>query len=285
MGCKGSQVQILSSRPLTTKQARPAFILGEHMYKAIAIDMDGTLLKSDKTISPYDIDMVKRASKVAKVFICSARGPVSLNAYLDTLGLLGDKSQYTIAYNGAYIYRDDLEVIYDNAIKKETITEVISHLIQKETSLDIILYTAKVIKTVKEIEDLSSFIEREAIYKLSIAGTKEQISKWRHNLPDKAYTELEVHKSDDYALECVRKGRTKIEGLKDMCASMEIDLKDLMCIGDGENDVGMLEMAGLGVAMGNAKNEVKAHADVVTSTNDEDGVGKAIAKYLFEEDL
>lgn len=76
--------------------------------------------------------------------------------------------------------------------------------------------------------------------------------------------------------DCIRKGISKATGIDAICQYYGIDLQDTMAVGDGGNDIAMLQHAGIGVAMGNASDEVKAHADYVTDTVDNDGVAKLL---------
>jgi hydroxymethylpyrimidine pyrophosphatase-like HAD family hydrolase len=70
--------------------------------------------------------------------------------------------------------------------------------------------------------------------------------------------------------------------LKYISKRFDIDRQEIIAIGDNENDISMLNYAGLGVAMGNAAENTKKASDIITSTNDEDGVSKVIEKYILE---
>lgn len=78
--------------------------------------------------------------------------------------------------------------------------------------------------------------------------------------------------------DCIRKGTNKATGIDAICRYYGIDLKDTMAVGDGGNDITMLRHAGIGVAMGNASDEVKTHADYITDTVDEDGIANLLHK-------
>jgi len=96
----------------------------------------------------------------------------------------------------------------------------------------------------------------------------------------KAYT---VIRSEADSLEVLNKHASKGQALKELAASLDIPKGRVMAIGDSGNDIDMVEYAGLGIAMGNAVIEVKDVADVITDTNDENGVATAIERYFFGE--
>ena len=83
------------------------------------------------------------------------------------------------------------------------------------------------------------------------------------------------------SIEIMKDGVNKCSGVKELAAMHGIDMKNVMTLGDYNNDMPMIRAAGLGVAMGNALDDVKACADYVTDTNDHDGVAKAIEKFVL----
>lgn len=96
----------------------------------------------------------------------------------------------------------------------------------------------------------------------------------------KKQEDLEVVSSGKINFEVMSKGTSKGIAVKKFCDILGIDSKEVICIGDNENDISMIKFAGLGIAMGNATDEVKSMADFVTDTNVNDGVAKALRKIL-----
>lgn len=88
--------------------------------------------------------------------------------------------------------------------------------------------------------------------------------------------------ADPLNIEISALGVSKASGIKKVCECLQIDLKAVMAIGDGHNDLEMLQTVGLGVAMGNAADQVKAVADATTTSNEEDGVAQAIQRFIFQ---
>jgi Cof subfamily protein (haloacid dehalogenase superfamily) len=93
--------------------------------------------------------------------------------------------------------------------------------------------------------------------------------------------EVSIVSSFSNNIEIMNHGISKGNAVKILAAYYGIKKEEIICFGDAENDISMLEYAGLGIAMGNAEAYVKEKADYVTDTNDNDGVAKAIEKYIF----
>lgn len=93
---------------------------------------------------------------------------------------------------------------------------------------------------------------------------------------------IEMTNSHPFNIECNPKGINKASGLREVCKLYGINMSEVVAIGDSLNDVAMIREAGLGVAMGNAQEEVKKIADIVTATNDEDGVARVIQNFVLK---
>lgn len=100
------------------------------------------------------------------------------------------------------------------------------------------------------------------------------------NLPKELFEKYTVLKTSPFTIEVLHKKSSKGEGVKILSEKLNIERKDIICIGDSGNDHHMIEYAGLGVAMGNAFPEIKEIADYITLTNDENGVAHVINKFI-----
>lgn len=252
------------------------------MYRALVTDMDGTLLRDDKTISKFNKEMITKIKDEKKIILASARGLYGLDRYLEELGLLNRKDQYTIAFNGSYIIRNDHEVLYDAHIDLKAARYLIIYLLVNAPELEVFIYNKDGIKSLRDINDLDSYLKATHIYKIGARGMTDSVLKWRHNLPKEIYDYMEVTNSDLYSFECVTKGMTKCEGLKKLCSILDIRAEEVIACGDGENDVEMIEYAGLGVAMANGLEILKKRADYISSSNNDDGVGKVIERFMLD---
>ena len=131
---------------------------------------------------------------------------------------------------------------------------------------------------------LISELQEDRVYNKAVIGFDQafldaQIQK----IPSEIRESFEVIKSRDMLLEFMPKGVTKAYGLSLLVRDLGLKQTEVMSIGDEENDLSMIEYAGMGVAMGNAVAQVKAVADIVTATNEEDGVAKVVETYILQE--
>jgi Cof subfamily protein (haloacid dehalogenase superfamily) len=135
-------------------------------------------------------------------------------------------------------------------------------------------------------DDLEKIIEEnyQIILKVVIVSDMDEIGelkKLRNEIIN--MMDVEVVSSAENNIEIMSKGISKGNAVKILGDIYGISKDEIICIGDSENDISMIEYAGLGIAMANATDDLKAAADYVTDTNDNDGVAKAIEKIVFEK--
>lgn len=173
--------------------------------------------------------------------------------------------------------------IIDQKIKYSNIKELIKFIVQN-VNYEWIFYTYYDRFNINNIDDLNQFILKNDIYKIVCLSTKEDISTLRILANEKYGHLFQITSSELTRIEFVKKGATKLKGIKKLLEKLEIDRTEIIAIGDGENDIDMIEFAGCGIAMGNAPNIVKQAADIIADTNDNDGVGKILIE-LFENTI
>ncbi|AIY84846.1 MAG: Cof-type HAD-IIB family hydrolase [Clostridium baratii] len=271
--------------------------------KLICIDMDGTLLKDKKTVSEENLNSIKLAiKKGVKVVITTGRIYDCAKMYSEKIGL----DTPIIASNGAFIgYKD--KVIYNNPLKKEDILKFLEvtkkHglkayltanfgiISQEELAED---HVYKILnKTLKDEEKVKLIVSddiKEEIEKFdgeilkgvcADKNNKVNLIKAREEL-ESLNTNMEIVSSWNDNFEVMRNGSTKGDAVRYLANYFGIDKEEVMCIGDSENDLSMIKYAGTGVAMGNASEDIKSVADYVTDTNVNDGVAKAINKFVLK---
>lgn len=276
-------------------------------YKMIAMDMDGTLLTTDKQVSKKSMEVLKKAADMGiKLVVCTGRIFTSAWIYADLIGTEAP----IIASNGAYIREKDRdEVVYMKTLQKETIYKVVK--ITKEYGLHPLIFTAdtifaeKVIFTAKMYEkqneslpedkkvkitvtkDLEKTIEEnhEKILKIVVVSEMDEIEKLnelRNEIADTVDVSIVASMSNNF--EVMSNGISKGNAVKILGEIYGITPEETICIGDNENDLSMIEYAGCGVAMSNGAEHLKSAADYITDTNDNDGVAKAIEKFAFGDD-
>lgn len=276
-------------------------------YKMIAMDMDGTLLTTDKQVSKKSMEVLKKAADMGiKLVVCTGRIFTSAWIYADLIGTEAP----IIASNGAYIREKDRdEVVYMKTLQKEAIYKIVK--ITKDYGLHPLIFTAdtifaeKVIFTAKMYEkqneslpedkkvkitvtkDLEKTIEEnhEKILKIVVVSEMneiEKLNKLRNEIADTVDVSIVASMSNNF--EVMSKGISKGNAVKILGEIYGISPEETICIGDNENDLSMIEYAGCGVAMSNGAEHLKSAADYITDTNDNDGVAKAIEKFAFGDD-
>lgn len=261
----------------------------------IALDLDGTLLKDDKTISPTTKEMIIRAKKQGHVVVIATGRPFrSSELYYQELEL----DTPIVNFNGAYIHHPldhhwgsyhspmDINVAMDiinicnsydfHNIIAEVKDEVFFHY-HDEKLLDIFHFGNPQVTT----GDLRNFL-RDSPTSLLIHTEEEQSKQIRRHL-SAVHAEVIEHRSwaaPWHVIEIIKSGLHKAVGLKKIAEYYHISRERIIAFGDEDNDLEMLEYAGRGVAMGNAIDEVKNIADDITLTNEKDGVGLYLADLL-----
>lgn len=117
-------------------------------------------------------------------------------------------------------------------------------------------------------------------YKLLLLGDEEQLNEFETFIPQEWRNEFYVVRSQKYLIEVLTKGVNKAFGLEKLAKELNIQSSEIAAIGDAANDIEMLKYAGLAIAMGNASEEVKAVSYIVTDTNENNGVIKAIDQLI-----
>lgn len=269
------------------------------MIKLIAIDLDGTLLNSNKEISARNKEALAQAKAAGvKIVICTGRPLAAIGIYLDDLNLR-DNGDYSITFNGGLVQKNDTgEIIEKASMPVENIHDLFELAKSLNVPLDI-LSDGLVLQlpTTKDHESLYSQLNKLLTYesyelaqlttdriynKAVIAVDQTYLDEQIKKIPRPFYDRYEIIKTRSNLLEFMPKGITKAYGISLLARDLGIKQEEIMTIGDEENDLPMIEYAGLGVAMENAVARVKDLADVITDTNDNDGVAQAVEKFVLE---
>jgi len=268
------------------------------MYKLLAIDMDGTLLKDDKTISKRCKDSLKKADELGvKVVLTTGRPIQGIKGYLEELELTKE-GDYVIAINGALISSaSDYSVISSSATLTGKDVKYIYNKI-RDLNTYVHVFTSKddlvnerskfsddeekrIGLKVKVVDFLKDVKDGDEILKVVLEEEKHILDEITDKVPRELFEEYNVIRSVDFMLEFMKKGCNKATGLDILAQHLGINKDEIIAVGDAENDIEMIEYAGLGIAMGNAKNEIKALANFVTKSNEEDGLAYIIDKFIL----
>lgn len=266
------------------------------MYKAIFIDIDGTLRNDFGEISNRTKEAIKNAVKSGiKVIICSGR-PIRSTVEVSKMCFA---SEYIITSNGAYGYDyKENKCLFKNQMKKEACIKL--YYIAKENDINFIMNTEKGRFVIKKTDN-----EYDTLLKESIESFVEKLDVMQCLLQDKSFDKIknlkpEIEKIENVGIKNQSKALTNPKekprkvtyydiadektskgfGVQKMCQLFNIDLKEAVSIGDDYNDVTMFDVTGLSIAMGNANDEVKSKAKYVTFTNNEDGVALVLENLI-----
>ncbi|WP_026505691.1 Cof-type HAD-IIB family hydrolase [Butyrivibrio sp. NC3005] len=266
-------------------------------YRAIALDLDGTLTNSKKEVSKRNKDAVKMAAqKGIKIIIATGRPTPGVTKISHVLEL--DKvGGYVLAYNGGLI----IDCKSGEVVRRETIPTEYYHTIvssARRHGVTALTYDSEGIITendkdeyahiearingipVKKVFQLDRVAANDPVVKFLIVGEPKKLKPVYDDLKEKMEGKVTIFYSEPYFLEVMPNGIEKASSLELLLNKLDIDRKYLMACGDGFNDIPMLKYAGLAVAMENAQEETKQWADFIAPSNDEDGVGIAIEKFI-----
>lgn len=270
--------------------------------KLITIDIDDTLVNTAKQVTPRVKAALNEATaQGVKVVLTTGRPLPGVQEYLDELGLNNRDDQYAVTYNGGVVQTTSgkalggQELSYDDYLTLREVANDLGAYLQVETldaaytTDDTINYWASrenfLIKMPLHVTDMAEMDPNDHYVKFMFIGDEADVDRWREALPQAIRDKYYIVKSTPQHLEFMHKDAAKGSGLLALAELLGIDRSETMALGDQQNDLTMIEAAGLGVAMGNAVPEVKAIADVETTTQNEDGVGVAVEKWVLGRDV
>lgn len=263
-------------------------------YKVIALDIDGTLTRNDKTISPRTRDAVIKAQEMGvKIVICSGRPAYGIAPLADELRI-GEYGGFVVAYNGGQIVdwatketvysvclADDVKPVVCDVAKKHGFTIFTycgKEIITEHPDNQYVQHSSRGNKmAVRKVDDFCNALDYD-VNKCMIVGDPDELARFEPVVVNAVEGMANAYRSEAFFLEVVPQGVEKSVGLSNLLDHLGLTREQLMAFGDGYNDRGMIEYAGMGIAMANAKDTVKAVADYVTLSNEEDGVADAIER-------
>lgn len=265
-------------------------------YKMIFSDMDGTLLKSETEISQKNVDKVIQAVRMGTEFvICTGRGVYGVERFLDQLKLMG-RDGYVICQNGAAVYDlRDMRLAIQHNFTADVLRPVVETA--RKLGVAVYLYDDRTFMAEKMTEEVEAYcrvmhtdmrilpdgLEYEGRYtKCLLSGPTEKLERLKLEVAPAIDGQLNMFFSSPTYLEFVKKGVNKGKAMEETAAKAHVDLKEVIAIGDSENDLSMIQKAGLGIAVANAQDHVKAAADFVTQgTCREDAVAEVIDRFIL----
>lgn len=269
-------------------------------YKIIALDIDGTLVRNNGELSPAVQEGLIRAQRDygMRVILASGRPTPALTSLAKALEL--DRySGYLLPYNGgrAYNARALSHPIVEHTLPEGIVPELYS--VCQEMGACILTYTdtelvserindpyvqLEVAITKMPTRELKDFVQEapQRPTKCLATGSPELIKRLEEVMRKRFGSRIAAFRSSPNFLELVPLGVNKGNTLSRLLERLDYDRSELIAVGDSYNDLEMIQLAGLGVAMANADEAIKSCADYVTLSNEEDGVLHLLHKYLFD---
>lgn len=266
--------------------------------KLLALDLDGTLLNSDKQVSAENQKALRAARKKGvKVVLTTGRPLAAIGEFLKDLDLIDD-NEFAITFNGGLVQRNTGEILGKVTFGYEEVRAIRELTTALGLSLDLV-DGGDVYALHSEVPSLyptcnpglnhmptafEALNANQTFNKAVSCCDGTLIDQQLPRIPQSFHDRFEIFKSRSIVLEWSPKGVHKAKGLERLIALLGIEKKAVMACGDEANDLSMIKWAGYGVAMGNATDDLKAAADIVAPlTNDEDAVAWAINKYILKE--
>lgn len=269
-------------------------------YKLLVLDVDGTLLNSQRELTKRTVATLRKVQSIGiKVALASGRPTYGILPIAKALDL-GNHDGFIISYNGAQVVSARTgEVLFERSIDPQMIPylekkaqktgmtmayydgdEVISTDIQNEHIVDEAKMNGM---KLRQVEQLSIAIEDRPTEVMLVCDDEEELAGLSDHMQRHLNGVMDTIHSNPYMLEIVGYQVGKSYAMSALVQKMGISLDEVIAIGDGGADINMIQMAGTGIAMGNATENVRRCADFSTLDNDHDGAALAIEKAIVAE--
>ena len=269
-------------------------------YKLLVLDVDGTLLNDEREISKRTLAALLKVQQMGvRIVLASGRPTYGLMPLAKTLEL-GNYGGFVLSYNGCQIIKaQNGEILFERRINPE----MLPCLEKKARKNGFAIFTYHDDTLITDSPD-NEYIKNEALLNNLKIIREDEFSTAIDFAPckcmlvsdkEKALIGLEQHwekrlagtqdafRSEPYFLEVVPCGVNKANTLGALLEHLGVTREEVIAVGDGVCDVTMLQLAGMGVAMGHSQDSVKVCADYVTASNEEDGVALAVEKLILAE--
>ncbi|NJD04051.1 MAG: HAD family phosphatase, partial [Ruminiclostridium sp.] len=262
-------------------------------YRFMAVDIDGTLLDSSGRLTEANKEAIRMAVWEGLIFTLSTGRPVQgVQSLINALQL----DTPVITYNGAMVVMGkSREILYEQKLSAKDAKNVIelgnqwgcmvavwveNKLYVNELSEEAIRYSTIAGIAPEKIVDMETLV-RDGVTKVLWNDDPAVVGKYQEEIGSYLSGNVNYHTSRPMFLEFVDKKASKALAMEKIGEHFGIRREEMIAVGDGFNDLSMIEYAGLGVAMANAKEAIRQKADYVTLSNDDDGVAHVIRKFVL----
>lgn len=263
-------------------------------YKLIALDLDGTLNNSKKIITNKTKDALIKAQQLGvKVVLASGRPTAGLYREAEVLNMKEYNGMF-LSYNGAKVVEYTTnKCIYEKALSSEDTHKMLKHL--KKFSVNVMVTSGEYLLVedidgykseyearlnnlkLKQVDDLDKYVDFQP-NKILISAEPEYLALVADEIKEPFGDRLSIYFSTPFYLEVMANNIDKAQALDKIAKHLGIESDEVIAFGDGHNDIPMIEYAGLGVAMANAVDDLKAAANEITLSNDDDGIAYILSK-------
>jgi Cof subfamily protein (haloacid dehalogenase superfamily) len=252
-------------------------------YRIVFFDIDGTITNHEDGSIPHStIEAIKTLKNKGIKVVAATGRPLSMCKELQDLGI-----ETFITANGGYV-KHIQEVIHKVPMDKSIIQEVMEFAKLENNGLsfyteefsmngvteEAIITALKGTLSLNEYPETNGSIHKEDVFLLCLFANDEAVKKYKLKFPH-----LTFKRWHPYVLNVLQEEVSKSLAIMKTLDFFGIDKSEAIAFGDGENDIDMLELVGLGIAMGNGNQKLKNVADFVTKSSSEDGIDYALKKY------
>lgn len=269
-------------------------------YKLLVLDVAGTLLNDEREISKRTLAALLKVQQMGvRIVLASGRPTYGLMPLAKTLEL-GNYGGFVLSYNGCQIIKaQNGEILFERRINPE----MLPYLEKKARKNGFAIFTyhndtlitdspdneyiknealLNNLKIIKE-DEFSTAIDFAPCKCMLVSDKEEALIELEQHWEKRLAGTLDAFRSEPYFLEVVPCGVNKANTLGALLEHLGVTREEVIAVGDGVCDVTMLQLAGMGVAMGHSQDSVKVCADYVTASNEEDGVALAVEKLILAE--
>lgn len=269
-------------------------------YKLLVLDVDGTLLNDEREISKRTLAALLKVQQMGvRIVLASGRPTYGLMPLAKTLEL-GNYGGFVLSYNGCQIIKaQNGEILFERRINPE----MLPYLEKKARKNGFAIFTyhddtlitdspdneyiknkalLNNLKIIKE-DEFSTAIDFAPCKCMLVSDKEKALIGLEQHWEKRLAGTLDAFRSEPYFLEVVPCGVNKANTLGALLEHLGVTREEVIAVGDGVCDVTMLQLAGMGVAMGHSQDSVKVCADYVTASNEEDGVALAVEKLILAE--
>jgi len=265
--------------------------------KMLVLDIDGTLTNSNKDISENTKRGIKNIMERGhKVVLASGRPTPGMRRYAEELEL-EKYGGYLLSFNGGRIIDcRSGAIVYQKVLPASVIRGLYKFAEDRDAGIITYLGDKIILGTradkyieiesringmpIKKVDNFVEYVDFD-VNKCLITAEPDKAAVYVEELQEKYGEILSIYRSEPFFIEVMPKNIDKANSIDRMLSTVGLTRENIICCGDGYNDMSMIQYAGVGVAMENAQPEVKEAADYITDSNDNDGIVKVIDKFIL----